>query len=161
MRLALAALLFSGTLLAQYPAGANALQWTGATSTAGPFCWGFSCTPAQATIVPGETGTLMVRGELNQIYVVGMSGSASRCLSLPFAYNNLVLDDPIFFVRFGVCGQPSPILACPSGLDTFRLVIPAGLTRGVSTSLQAVVSVPSGPALPSFSFTQTITFTVR
>ena len=154
MRAAIIAIALAGSLCAQYPASANALQWTGATSTAGPFCWGFSCTPEQATVLPGEAGTLMVRAEYNQVYALAMSAGANRCLALPGMYNNLVLDDPIFLVQVGVCGQPSPILACPSGTDTISVVFPTGIPPGVSFSIQALVSVPSGPALPAFSFTQ-------
>lgn len=150
----------AGTLCAQYPASANALRWTGTTSTAGPFCWGFSCRPEQATVVPGETGTLMVRGEFNQIYALGVAPGASRCMSFPSIYNSLVLDDPIVFVRFGVCSEPSPILACPSGWDRFDVRVPPGLPRGASVALQALVSVPSVPGTPRFSFSQTIVLTV-
>ncbi len=160
MRVALVVLALTGPLWAQYPISANALQWTGTTSSAGPFCWGFSCTPAQATVVPGESGTLMVRAEFNQLYALALSAGANRCLSIPNFFNNLVLDDPIFLVQVGVCSQPSPILACPSGTETISVTIPAAMPPGLSFSIQAVVSVPSGPALQSFSFTQAITFTV-
>ena len=48
-----------------------------------------------ATIVPGESGTLTLRGEWQQIYALGLAPTANRCLTLPIAYHCLVLDDPI------------------------------------------------------------------
>ncbi len=165
MRFVLAFLLAMGFLAsspsAQYPVDATALYWSGTSGSAGTFCWGFSCTPSQATVSPGEAGTLMVRGELNQTYILGLSDGASRCLSLPGVSYGLVLDDPIFIVRTGVCGDPGGILACPYGTDTFGVVIPPGAPSGFSVSIQALVSVPSGPGIPRFSFTQGITFSVN
>jgi len=159
MRSVILVLALTASAAAQYPASANALRWTGTTSTAGPFCWGFSCTPVPATVVPGETGTLMVRAELNQVYALAVSAGANRCLAIPGIYNQLVLDDPIHVWRTGVCGQASGILACPSGTDTVTITFPPSTPPGITFSIQGLVSVPSGPAVPAFSFTQPITFT--
>ena len=46
------------------------------------------------------------------------------------------------------------------GTDTIDLSIPSGVPPGLSFSLQGLVSVPSGPGIPRYSFTQTITLTV-
>ena len=70
------------------------------------------------------------------------------------------LDAPIIILRAGVCDEPSAILSCPGGTDTVDVNIPRGVPAGVAFSVQAIVSVPSGPALPAFSFTRPITFTV-
>jgi hypothetical protein len=147
-------------VLAQYPVGANALQWTGTTSTAGPFCWGFSCTPEIAMVTPGESGSLLVRAELNQLYGIGISLTATRCLSVPGISNSLVLDDPITIWRTGVCAQGSPILACPSGTDTIPVTIPSTFPSGLRFSVQAVTGTPGGPAFNAYSFTQPLTFVV-
>lgn len=154
-------LLLAGVVAAQYPVGATGLHWTGTTGTAGIFCWGFSCTPAQATVTPGESGTLMIRGELNQLYAIGVSAGAGRCLDVGGIFNSLVLDDPISIWQTGILDQPSAVLACPSGTDTIAVTIPPGTPPSISFSIQGVVSVPAGPAQSAFSFTQPITFTVQ
>lgn len=161
MRITLLSLLLAVPLAAQYPADATALRWEGVTSSAGPFCWGFSCDLETAEVVPGESGTLMVRGEWNQIYALALSLSASRCIPLPNVANGLVLDDPVHIVITGVCGNPSPILACPSGTDTFRISIPRALPAGFSFSVQAIVTVTSGPAVQRYALTPGIRFVLR
>ncbi len=161
MRIPLLFLTLAAPLVAQYPADATALRWDGVTSTAGPFCWGFSCDPEVAELVPGESGTLTVRGEMNQIYAIAISLGANRCLELPNIAHGLVLDDPLYIVRIGVCGDPSPILACPSGTDSIEVTIPAVFPPGFSFSIQAIVSLPSGPAVQRFSLTQGIQFLLR
>jgi hypothetical protein len=152
--------LFSTIAQAQYSLGANALQWSGATSTAGVFCWGFSCTPAQASAQAGETGTLMVRAEFGQPYAIGVSLSATRCLALPNFQNALVIDDPILIWRTGICATGSPILSCPGGTDSFTITIPPSFPSGTTFAIQAVTGVPGGPGFPAFSFTQAIAFTI-
>ena len=153
-------LLLAAPAVAQYPMGANALRWIGTTSTVGPYCWGFSCTPVQATVLPGETGTLFVRSEWSDAYVIGISLSATRCLPLPGFLNQLALDDPFFVWQVGVCGTPSPILACPGGYDNLAVTIPPFFPPGLQFSMQGVTGPPPSPGLTSFSFTQTIRFTV-
>lgn len=148
------------TAFAQYPAGANALRWDGTTSAAGPFCWGFSCTPLVATVTAGESGTLMVRAEFGQPYLLAVSRGASRCLTLSGIYNSLVLDDPIFLLTSGSCSLGSPILSCPGGQDFLPLTFPVGLPSGFSVAIQGLTGVPSGLGFPSASFTQTLIFQV-
>lgn len=161
MRIPLLLLALATPLVAQYPADATALRWVGMTSSAGPFCWGFACDLETAEVLPGETGTLIVRGEWNQVYAIAISLSASRCLTLPDIAHGLVLNDPLFIVRIGVCGDSSPILACPSGTDSFQLTLPSVLPAGFSFSVQAIVTVPSGPAVQKYSLTQGIRFVLR
>ena len=161
MRLTIAILLLASALPAQYPISANALHWSGTTSSAGPFCWGFTCNPETAAVVPGESGTFTVRGAWNQPFALAIAPTASRCLALPGIFNALVLDDPIYVTHTGVLNQLSPILACPSGMVVIPIVLPPWLPPGLSFSVQGLVGVPGDPALPpTFSFTQAITFTV-
>lgn len=161
MRIPFLFLALAAPLAAQYPADATALRWDGVTSTAGPFCWGFSCDPEVAEVVPGESGTLLVRGEWNQIYAIGVSLGANRCLELPNIAHGLVLDDPLLIVRIGVCDDPSPILSCPNGTDSIEVTIPAFLPPGFSFSVQAIVTVPGPPAVQRLSLTQGIRFLLR
>ena len=161
MRIPLLILLLATPLAAQFPVDATALRWVGATSSAGPFCWGFACDLETAEVVPGETGILTVRGEWNQIYAIAISLSANRCLALPNISHGLVLDDPLHIVRMGICGDLSPILACPSGTDSFQITFPRILPAGFGFSVQAIVSVPSGPAVQRYSLTQGISFVLR
>jgi hypothetical protein len=154
-------LILAAPIAAQYPADASALRWEGQTSSAGPFCWGFDCETETAAVVPGETGKLMVRGEWNQLYALAISLSSDRCLQLPNAAHGLVLSDPLFIFGAGVCADPSPILSCPNGTDTIAVAIPRALPAGFSFSVQAIVSVPSGPAEQRYSFTQGIRFVVN
>ena len=161
MRPLLLTLTLTTALSAQYPISANALHWQGATSTAGPFCWGFTCTPAAATILPGEPGTLTIRAEFNQPYLLGLSPTATSCISAPaISYNSLTLDPPITIWWTGTCSIPSPILACPSGYDQLPITIPPILPPGSSFSMQGITGAPAIPGSPAWSFTQAITFTV-
>ena len=161
MRIPLLILALTAPLCAQYPIDANALRWEGTTSSAGPFCWGFSCEPARAEVVPGESGTLIVRGEWNQVYALGISLGSDRCLELPGISHALVLDDPILIVRIGICDDPSPILACPNGLDHIGVTIPGFMPPGFSFSVQAIVGVPGWPVVRGWALTQGIRFVVR
>jgi hypothetical protein len=156
MRTLLSLLLIAAPALAQYPVGANALRWIGTTSTVGPFCWGFSCTPVSATVTAGETGTLFVRSEQGDAYAIGLSLSASRCLTVPGFLNQLVLDDPFSLWQIGICSTPSPILACPSGYDNIAVTIPPFFPAGLQFSLQGATG-----SIGPYSFTQAIQFTVR
>jgi hypothetical protein len=156
MRTFLPMLLLAVPALAQYPIGANALRWIGTTSTVGPACWGFSCTPLQATVTPGESGTLFVRSEYNDAYAIGLSLTASRCLSVPNFVNQLALDDPFALWQIGVCSTPSPILACPSGYENIAVTIPPFLPAGLQFCVQAATG-----SFPPWSFTQPLAFTVR
>jgi hypothetical protein len=162
MRTAIFLLLLSGLAFSQYPIGATAFTWTG-VNQAGSFCWGFSCTPINTTVIRGETGTLFIRGDFQQPYVIGLSFSATRCLSMPTAYNMLVLDDPIFVVFTGATNTTSPILACPPGSDSLTITIPPSWPVGLIFTLQGLVALPTSPGAvgPSASFTQPITFLVQ
>ena len=143
---------------AQYPAGANVLRWDGVTSSAGPFCWGFSCVPELATVVPGESGTLLIRAEVGQPYILAVATGANRCLALPGFHNALVLDDPIFVLNTGICGFGSPVLSCPGGQATLPITFPLGLPSGYTLAVQALTGVPGGSA--AGSFTQGLVFLV-
>lgn len=152
-------LVSAAALSAQYPLGANALRWNG-TNSAGPFCWGFSCTPQTAVLVPGESGSLFVRAEFQQNYLLGISLSATRCLAVPGIANQLVLDDPILIFWSGTCATGSPILSCPGGTDSIPVTVPVSWPSGLTFSIQGVTGVPSFPGLVLASFTQPLTFTV-
>ena len=160
MRSFIMLLVCSASLFAQYPASATGFQWTGTTSVAGPFCWGFNCVPEQATVSAGESGTLMIRGEANQSYAIAISAGASNCLSLSGIMNQLVLDLPLLVTHTGVLNQLSPILACPSGQAFIPITIPSAIPSGFSFSIQGICSLPGSPAGASHSFTQALSFTV-
>lgn len=148
-------LLLSAPALAQYPMGANALRWLGATSTAGPFCWGFACAPVPATVNPGESGTVFVRSEFGDAYVLALSLTATSCIAVPGLLNQLALDGPAVW-QLGVCSTPSPILACPGGYFDLNTTIPAFLPPGFRFALQGITGAPS-----RYAFTQAIEFTVQ
>ena len=160
MRTVALILLSASAVLAQYPIGANALRWNG-INPAGPFCWGFSCTPVTAVLVRGETGSLLVRGEWQQPYLLGLSSSATRCLSVTGVYHQLVLDDPITLFWSGTCSTGSPILSCPSGTDSIPITIPLSWPPGLSFSIQGVTGVAASPGVMAVSFTQPLTFVVQ
>lgn len=154
-------LVTTSVVSAQYPISAVGLNWTGTFPT-NIACWDASCIPIATNIVRGETGSLTIRGDLNQTYWIGFSFGANRCLGIPSAYNMLVLDDPITIVFSGTLTNPSPILACPPATASIPLTIPPSWPLGASFSLQALVTVPStgGTSNLSSSFTRPITFTI-
>lgn len=162
MRIVLLLTLLSSLACAQYPLGANALRWEGTTSSAGPFCWGFSCTPERAAIAPGERGSFLVRGEFRQPYVLALSAGLGRCRSIPGALNQLVLADPFVVFAAGSLDRTSPILACPPGTARVPIQVPASLPRGTTFFVQGAVGLPrSTGTRAAVSLTQTIAFTVR
>ena len=153
--------LMSAAAFAQYPASANGLQWTGVTSTAGTFCWGFSCVPGQANVVAGETGTLMIRGFVGESYMLGISTSVPSCVTVPLAYNQLVLAHPITIFSSGPLSQISAILACPPAFETLTVSIPPLVPSGTQFTVQGFTSLTPQPGNPMLgSFTQAITFIV-
>ncbi len=160
MRCMIACVLLSVTVSAQYPISANGLRWEGVTSSAGPFCWGFNCTPEPVTVVPGESGILRIRAELNQPYVIAISTGASQCRTVPGAYNSLVLDEPFTILYTGAFVVGSPILACPQGVDDLSVIIPPSFTTGTTFSIQGATGTPGGVGMPTFSFTQALSFRV-
>ncbi|HET6201688.1 MAG TPA: hypothetical protein VFI25_02670 [Planctomycetota bacterium] len=157
--LAVAVATCTGSGFAQFPADAVALHWTGAGgNTAGPFCWGFQCAPDTTTVSPGEAVALFLRGEPNAAYVVGVSVSATSCLSIPGISHSLVLDLPIIVAFAGTLDQVSPILSCPSGTTTIPFTFPSNAPPGASFGIQAIV-LSGSPFIP-LSFTQAIVVTV-
>lgn len=158
MRTLAAVVLLASALTAQYPAGAVGFHWSGTTtSTAGEFCWGFSCTPAQAQVTANEVVTLTIRGDWWMApYVIGFSASATQCTSFVGWYNSLLLDLPITFVFQGMLDQNSPILACPSAFAQVTASLPPGVAIGTTFSLQGAVMAANG----QMSFTSAIDVTV-
>ena len=144
---------------AQYPADAVGFHWTGAGgNTAGPFCLGFQCAPDTTTVSPGESATLLARGDPYAAFVVGVSLSATSCVSIPGVSHSLVLDAPIYVAFTGTLDQLSPILSCPSGEKTISIDFPPNVVPGTSFGIQAIVLPVSGFA-PA-SLTQAIVLTV-
>ena len=142
-----------------------ALGWIGTTDSAGSLCAGFSSTPEQTRVLPGESGTLTVRGDLNQSYALFTSIGASRHLFLPGISNALLLDEPVFPLRVGVLGHPASVLSCPdgpNGVDTIPLTLPTWMPPDLRFNVQAVVgvTVDSGSPIPPLFFTRAITFTL-
>lgn len=160
MRTASLLLLTTILLPAQFPIGANALRWNGTTSTAGPLCWGFSCIPDTATLVAGENGSLLIRGNYLDPYVLGTSLSATQCTSVPFINNQLVLDNPITIFWTGILNTLSPALVCPSGSDTLAISIPINWPSNLTFTIQGLTGTPFPPGPAEASFTQPITFVV-
>ena len=64
----------------------------------------------------------------------------------------------LYIVAVGICGKPSGILSCPNGTDSIEVTIPRALPAGFGFIVQAIVSVPSGPAVQRYSLTQGIRF---
>ena len=158
-RFLLAFLALSAAATAQYPADAAGLHWAGASgNTAGTFCWGFQCAPSSTSVAPGESVTLLVRGDLDALFVVGVSATATSCAPIPGIAHSLVLDPPIYVVFAGVLDQPSPILSCPPGFKTIPFVFPSTAIAGSSFGVQAFV-LPNSTFLPP-TFTQAIVITV-
>ena len=159
-RFLLAVLVLSAPAAAQSPADAAGLQWAGASgNTAGTFCWGFQCAPSSTSVAPGESVTLLVRGvELNAIFLVGVSATATSCIPIPGIAHSLVLDPPIYVAFSGILDQPSPILACPDAYKTIPFVFPSTAIPGSSFGVQAFV-LPNSTSLPP-TFTQAIVITV-
>lgn len=161
MRTIFLLLVLASFLPAQWPAGANALSWDGATSQVGPICWGFNCLPEQATIRAGERGTFFLRGDLNQWYVLALSPQASPCATLPGAFNGFGLGNQVFVLTSGLLSTNSPVRPCQSGLARIPATLPTTVTPGTSFAVQALVGVfPQPGQTETASFSQTIVFTV-
>ncbi|MGH7149645.1 MAG: hypothetical protein ACREIU_03045 [Planctomycetota bacterium] len=144
---------------AQFPADAVGFHWTGAAgNTAGPFCWGFQCAPDATTVSPGESATLLVRGDPYAVFVVALSATATSCLSIPGIAHSLVLDAPLYVAFTGTLDRLSPILSCPSGEKTIPISFPTSAIPGTTLAIQAIVLPVSGFAPPSL--TQAIVLTV-
>ncbi len=146
--------------LAQYPAGAVAFRWSGVSATAGDFCHGFSCTPATAVALAGESVTLMVRSDAyGAPWVIGASLSSTSCVAVPGALNGLALDFPVVVLFSGILDLQSPILACPSAYAQVQATVPLGVPSGMTFVLQALVGIPNW-AGANFAFTRPIAVTV-
>ncbi|MCI0586705.1 MAG: hypothetical protein L0323_07695 [Planctomycetes bacterium] len=150
---------FGAPAAAQSPADAVGFHWVGAAgNTAGPFCWGFQCAPDATTVSPGESATLLVRGDPYAVFVIGLSATATSCIPIPGISHSLVLDLPIYVAFTGTLDQLSPILSCPSGEKTIPIPFPTSAIPGTSLAIQAIVLPVSGFAPPSL--TQAIVLTV-
>ncbi len=144
---------------AQFPADAVGFHWVGAAgNTAGPFCWGFQCAPDATTVSPGESATLLVRGDPNGVFAIALSATATSCISIPGIAHSLVLDAPLYVAFTGALDEFSPILSCPGGEKTIPILFPTSAIPGTSIAIQAVVLPVSGFAPPSL--TQAIVLTV-
>jgi hypothetical protein len=145
--------------VAQFTADAVGFHWVGAAgNTAGPFCQGFQCAPDATTVSPGESATLLVRGDPYAVFVVGLSATATSCIPIPGVSHSLVLDAPIYVAFTGTLDQLSPILSCPSGEKTIPISFPTTAIPGTSLAIQAIVLPISSFAPPSL--TQAIVLTV-
>lgn len=124
---------------AQYPPGAAGFSISTDLGTfAGNFCWGFSCTPAAATVTAGEVVTIRISGEWQRPYLLGASTSATSCQPLPGIANSLVIDAPIVVIASGTLAAISPILSCPPGYHEIVAVVPPGIPPGTNFAIQAL-----------------------
>src|SRR5688572_29596694 len=100
------------------------LLWIGIGTFAGTGCNGFSCTPHQTTVQPGQPATIQVRGVVGTSWAVGLSASATQCVPIPGVVHNLVLDFPIDIALSDVFVDMDPIIICAGGRASFTFVFP-------------------------------------
>lgn len=148
----LAATLATASLAAQVRPGIFGHLVQGQNGTAGEFCLQFDCTPRPLAVVAGETLTLIVNAPYQAPFAIGLSLSATSCIALPFAANQLILDPPFVVVALGLVSQHSPILACWGGRDAATLPLPPGLPLGLQFATQAICEMQTlSGTMPAFS----------
>lgn len=130
------------------------LSWSGSS---GNFARSFvpSCQNLPVVMVPGETVTLAVWGDVMSPFGLFAAGSGSQCLVFQGIGAGLVLDFPVSTVMFGVLTQVTPCLSCPPGFQNLQFAVPAGLPAGTALALQGAALGNGNP-----SFTVAITGTV-
>lgn len=138
----LLASLLAASLHAQVRPGIFGHLVQGLNGSAGEFCHAFDCTPRPFAAASGERLNLVVNAPWQNPFVLGLSLSATSCVTLPFAANMLILDLPIVPVAVGIVSQQSPILACWGGTESVPLALPPNLPLGFQFATQAVVLMP-------------------
>lgn len=105
---------------------------------AGDLCgFGFTCSADTIDASPGDIVTMRISGSPGAPYLLLISAGASSCIQVPNVLNALVLDDPVVIAAIGSLDESSPILSCPSGLETLTGPFPL-LPPGFAIGLQAV-----------------------
>ena len=147
----------TGAAFGQYPLGAVGFNVsTNLGQFIGSPCWWSGCTPATGTVAIGEVVTIRINGEWNAPYLLGVSLSATSCVTVPGVLHELVLDAPISLVSSGTLSFISPILACPNGFTTLTATVPPGIPSGTKFAIQALTH-GAGNAL---AFTGAIVLTI-
>ena len=126
-------------------------KWESANRAQTTITWwtaGASPVPPQPPpILPVEPGRLTIRAEYNQPYLLGLSSTATNCISAPaIASNSLTLEPPITIWWTGACSLPRPILAFPSGYDQLPIPIRSILPPAPASAFRASPALPQSPA---------------
>ena len=149
---AVSSCVFASTSAAQFVG--PGLSWAGSS---GNYARSFlpSCQNLPVVMVPGETVTLTVWGDVSSPFGLFAAGSGSQCLVFQGIGGGLVLDFPVATVMFGVLTQVTPCLSCPPGYQDLLFVVPPGLPAGTALAVQGAALGGGNP-----SFTVAITGTV-
>jgi hypothetical protein len=119
----------------------------------------FACTYLPADLYRGQNAELIVRGVLNQWYIVGLWFDVPHaCLSLPGAHNQL-FSTAFIEPFFGLLTQQDQIRVCPGGIVRLPLSVPAGVPVGQAITLQALTySYLNSTQVPTFTHALRATF---
>lgn len=147
LRILSVAALTSALASAQIVLGDVGFQVQGQVGTAGAFCRGFDCRPANLGVLRGETLTITVRAPQGAAYALVAAFSAGSCAPVPGIWHELALDAPLIPLRAGAVSQSSPILSCYDCVETVPLAVPGALPSGSTLALQAaaMVGTPIAP----------------
>ncbi|MEZ5965535.1 MAG: hypothetical protein R3F56_17000 [Planctomycetota bacterium] len=112
----------------------------------------FSCTYLAADLARGLPADFTVRGVPNQPFAIALwIDQPHQCLGLPGFHNSLFAASVVLPFA-GTLTQPDRILACPGGLETIRVPIPAALPVGTALTMQALAySYWNGGQVPTFT----------
>jgi len=90
----------------------------------------FDCTPLDVVVLPGDTVTLSVQGDVDAPYALFRAATATGCRPIAGFVGDLVLDPPLVFFETGVLTQITPCLACPPAYETITFVVPPTFPPG-------------------------------
>ena len=98
----------------------------------------FSCSFVPVPLRRGDQIQLVVRGVLQQPYVIVL-GASTQPLCLPIAgVHNKLMFPPLLFLAAGVLTQRDLIRACPGGVQPVGVQIPQSLPPGADLVFQAL-----------------------
>jgi hypothetical protein len=132
-------LALTASLAGQVGRGETGLQLVSGGVTYGVTCSPtFSCSYLPASLVRGMPATIVVRGVLGRPFVLGFGADQPhQCLSLPGLHNQLM--GPLLTVPVvGTLTMQDSIRACPGGVISIPLQVPASLPRGTALTMQAL-----------------------
>lgn len=143
--LPIVAALLTSAALAQF--SGPGLSWSG---TSNNFASSFlpTCQVLPVTMVPGETVTITVWGDVRSPFGLFAAPDTAPCVQIPGLGGGLALGAAAFTVTFGVLTQTTPCLACPPGLEPLTFTLPANLPAGMVLAVQGAAL---GWGQPSFT----------